>query len=359
MKSTFQGTFKAETYPKSKFKPKKVVVTIEEITPLIKSICNDVSDITNAYNDLVSNSVNSSEWINTAKQITQASNDINLTLKKAANDIISHIIEIYNEASAVNKQLSFEITEQKEKMANSLSQLNDITVGDLKAPTSSNYEASTNEPVTETKDTIETIEQKENVQEKQKEITGSAEIETPKESNETEQIQEEVTSLPKEENIVVEQSVTEPSNNTPPQKGATDIPSSVKQSGITKNYTNYDYFYNRWSNGTNQRNVADQWAESGRTSNNGIATIDDRYLVAVSTKFGNVGDNIDVVLDDGTVINCKIADAKGSDATSEWGHVLGGGGVDVIEWESVGGVDVISIDEWQGKKVSTIINTGN
>lgn len=137
------------------------------------------------------------------------------------------------------------------------------------------------------------------------------------------------------------------------------IPSSVKQTGITKNYTNYDYFYNRWSNNTNQRVMADRWGEAGKTSNNGIATLDDRYLVAVSQKFGNVGDNIDVVLEDGTVINCTIADAKGSDATSEWGHVLSNGGVDVIEWESVGNQDVIQIDDWKGKTVSSIINLNN
>lgn len=135
-----------------------------------------------------------------------------------------------------------------------------------------------------------------------------------------------------------------------------NIPSNVKQTGITKNYTNYDYFYNKWSNNTNQRVVADRWAESGKNSKNGIATIDDRYLVAVSPKFGTVGDNIDVFLEDGTVINCTIADAKGSDATSEWGHQLGNSGVDVIEWESVGSQDVIEIGDWKGKTVSSIVN---
>lgn len=148
-------------------------------------------------------------------------------------------------------------------------------------------------------------------------------------------------------------------NSSSPSAVGISIPSDVKQTGITKNYTNYDYFYNKWSNNTNQRVVADRWNEAGRTSSNGIATIDDRYLVAVSPKFGTVGDNIDVVLEDGTVINCTIADAKGSDATSEWGHRLGNSGVDVIEWESVGSQDVIDIGDWKGKEVSSIINLNN
>ena len=49
--------------------------------------------------------------------------------------------------------------------------------------------------------------------------------------------------------------------------------------------------------------TASQWME-----------LNNRYLVAVSPKFGKVGDNIDVCLDNGTVIPCTIADSKGKDA---------------------------------------------
>ena len=63
----------------------------------------------------------------------------------------------------------------------------------------------------------------------------------------------------------------------------------------------------------------------------------------------------DVVLDNGSVINCTIGDAKGADATSEWGHNFQGA-IDIIEWESVGGQDDINIDEWYGRNVSSIIN---
>lgn len=134
------------------------------------------------------------------------------------------------------------------------------------------------------------------------------------------------------------------------------IPASVDQTGITKNNTNYIIYYPRWDKTSNQRVIADQWDALGRTSNNGIATLNDRYLVAVSPKFGVAGDYIDVILEDGTVINCIIGDVKGADATSEWGHELGDYGVDLLEWEIVDSKENVTIDEWEGKKVYCIIN---
>ncbi len=54
----------------------------------------------------------------------------------------------------------------------------------------------------------------------------------------------------------------------------------------------------------------------------GFAKIGDRYVVAVTTTFGNVGDYIDVYQEDGTVIKCIIGDIKSqkdADCT-KWGH---------------------------------------
>lgn len=100
------------------------------------------------------------------------------------------------------------------------------------------------------------------------------------------------------------------------------------------------------------------WNEEGRQQNNGIATLNDRYLVAVSPIFGTNGDIIDVYLEDGTIINCIIGDAKGSDATSQYGHMFGRS-VDVIEWESFGSKENIVIDEWADKNVVQIVNRGS
>ncbi len=118
------------------------------------------------------------------------------------------------------------------------------------------------------------------------------------------------------------------------------IPSDIKQGPYT--VTGYDYWIDSgkemtWQEGTNQRKVSDIWKEQGSVFKNGIAVINvdgvDRYLVAVSPKFGKPGDCIDVTLEDGTIIHCIIADSKGSDANSEWGHALGDGSINILEFE--------------------------
>ncbi len=119
-----------------------------------------------------------------------------------------------------------------------------------------------------------------------------------------------------------------------------EIPSSIQQGAYT--VTGYDYWIDSgkemtWQEGTNQRKVSDIWKEQGSVFKNGIAVINvdgvDRYLVAVSPKFGKPGDCIDVTLEDGTIIHCIIADSKGSDANSEWGHALGDGSINILEFE--------------------------
>ena len=137
-----------------------------------------------------------------------------------------------------------------------------------------------------------------------------------------------------------------------------DIPSDLRQTGIIPNYTNYAFLYGKWNEGTAQREVSEIWASKGKTSDKGIATIDDNYLVAVSPKFGKAGDEIEVVLEDGTSINCIIADVKGGDAGSEWGHCFGNS-IDIIEWQSLGKQDTIELGDWRGKDVAKIINYGS
>ncbi len=134
-----------------------------------------------------------------------------------------------------------------------------------------------------------------------------------------------------------------------------EIPSSVNQSGITGNYTYYDRV---WADRTIQRQIYDKWVSKGKPQNRRIATLDGYYMCAVAPIFGTTGDRISVVLDDGTVINCILADAKGRDAQSQWGHLLGGQ-VDIIEWEAlVGHPSEIDLSGWKGKKVRKIINGG-
>ena len=141
-----------------------------------------------------------------------------------------------------------------------------------------------------------------------------------------------------------------------------DIPSSVRQSGISKNMTPYDKFYGRWNNNTGQKALSELWNSSGRPSDRNIATYDGRYLVAVSQKFGKVGDQVDIVLSDNTVIPCIIADAKGADAQSEWGHEMGSGGVDIIEWQQANSITQrsdVELGDWVKKSVTKVINQSN
>lgn len=139
-----------------------------------------------------------------------------------------------------------------------------------------------------------------------------------------------------------------------------NIPSSVPQTGITGNYTCYPQFYGRWNAGTTQRRISEIWGQKGKTgSPENIATIDGYYLIAVTQKFGQVGDIVCVVLANGTRINCMIADEKnpGDSNYTEWGHDLGGGKADVIEWESMV-YGFPNVDKWKGQRVTTIINGG-
>lgn len=141
---------------------------------------------------------------------------------------------------------------------------------------------------------------------------------------------------------------------------AINIPSSVPQTGITGNYTCYPQFYGRWNAGTMQRTISEVWADKGKTgSPENVATIDGYYLIAMTEKFGQAGDTVCVVLENGTRLNCIIADEKdpGDDNYTEWGHDLGGGKADVVEWESMV-YGFPNIDKWRGQRVTTVINGG-
>lgn len=57
----------------------------------------------------------------------------------------------------------------------------------------------------------------------------------------------------------------------------------------------------------------------------GFARIDGRYVVACTTTFGDVGDLVDFVQDDGLVLECVIGDIKSrsDEGCNEWGHLDG------------------------------------
>lgn len=119
-----------------------------------------------------------------------------------------------------------------------------------------------------------------------------------------------------------------------------EIPTDVKQDGYAVN--GYDYWINsgkemEWEAGTDQKTVADIWKDQGAVFKNGIAVINvegkDRYIVAVSPKYGKVGDCLDVKLADGTIIPCVIGDTKDVINGAEWGSVKDNGSVSILEFE--------------------------
>ena len=159
--------------------------------------------------------------------------------------------------------------------------------------------------------------------------------------------------------------------NTSPVKGTeVVVPSWVNQSGICASYTNYSYYYGRWGRTSVQKRLADKWGAQGKPSNRNIATLDGYYLCATTLTFGTTGDIISIILENDTSINAIIADSKGIDPSkngesgNEYGHRLGNGKIDVIEWEVIGSTtsryDVRDIDltGWKGQKVVKIINGG-
>lgn len=143
-----------------------------------------------------------------------------------------------------------------------------------------------------------------------------------------------------------------------------EVPSSVNQSGLIPNYTNYGYWFSRW--GYTQRKIADEWARTGKNHIEYVASIAGYRLLACSTVFGTTGDLIKVNLQDGTSFGAIIADSKGGDAGSKWGHYIGGK-VDIIEWEMAGtsakAVDSatqgkMKLTGLRNKKVKSISNYG-
>lgn len=100
----------------------------------------------------------------------------------------------------------------------------------------------------------------------------------------------------------------------------------------------------------------------------GFAKIGDRYVVATTTTFGNVGDYIDVYQEDGTVIKCIIGDIKnqGDAGCTKWGHNNGQCVVEfVVDKKSWYGSPMHSNPgtpschpEWN-RNITKIVNKGN
>ena len=96
----------------------------------------------------------------------------------------------------------------------------------------------------------------------------------------------------------------------------------------------------------------------------GFGKIGDRYVVATTTTFGQVGDFIDVKQADGTIIKCIIGDIKSQkdEGCNEWGHNNGQCVVEfVVDKTSWYGTDktVVKYHPEFNQTIESITNKGN
>ena len=89
----------------------------------------------------------------------------------------------------------------------------------------------------------------------------------------------------------------------------------------------WDLKYYDCAVGSNQYKVDQLWHKEGIEDEQGFQKLYGRYLIACTRTFGEVGDNIDFYMSDGTVLECIIYDNKSQEKTfydqnpaDKWGH---------------------------------------
>lgn len=150
------------------------------------------------------------------------------------------------------------------------------------------------------------------------------------------------------------------------------IPTSVKQKGggINEIYESYGWVYNAQKNANNKgTKVGKEWIKQGQPKNRGVATVSGYYLIAMTTKFAQMGDIVTIVLADGTSFNAVLGDSKGSGnakvGTNEWGHVYSDG-VGIVEWSKwapasesqITNNRKLDLTGWKGKRIDYVLNWG-
>lgn len=149
------------------------------------------------------------------------------------------------------------------------------------------------------------------------------------------------------------------------------IPDSVNQGGMSGNYTSYAS--QKWNPTLAQGKLYKAWIDQGRPSQGGVAMISGYYCVAMTTKFGQAGDILQINLANGDSFKAIMADSKGSnpgvnphpgESGSEWGHALlypgRGWLIDIVEWEAYDGKPstLVSAKGWTNVKVTSVTNFG-
>ena len=149
------------------------------------------------------------------------------------------------------------------------------------------------------------------------------------------------------------------------------IPDSVDQGGMTGNFT--WYAKQNWNMNLAQGKLYKAWIDQGRPSQGGVAMINGYYCVAMTTKFGQAGDILQINLANGDSFKAIMADSKGGnpgvnphpgESGTEWGHYMTYPGrgklIDIVEWEAYGEKPHALVRQkgWTNVKVTSVVNFG-
>ena len=140
--------------------------------------------------------------------------------------------------------------------------------------------------------------------------------------------------------------------------------------GKVKTFEAWDYpegiIGSEWNHTSNQYKF---WLEADGLhsfDSDGFGVVNNSYVVAVTSTFGNPGDFLTVKLEDGTIIPCIIGDIKsqGDKGCNEYGHLEGQCVLEFMGktsmWYNKGFGDPTKVykPEWYNKAVDSITNTG-
>ena len=126
-----------------------------------------------------------------------------------------------------------------------------------------------------------------------------------------------------------------------------------------------DYTDNNFEKDSAEESVEKIWQEQGSTSEEGFATIkvdeEERYLVKVSPRYGEVGDSIDISLEDGSVVKCVIAETKeiAGENASPYGTADKDGNINIVEFETTMKSDEIKFNWDKKSSIKEISNNGS
>lgn len=126
---------------------------------------------------------------------------------------------------------------------------------------------------------------------------------------------------------------------------------------------NSPYSVNEYATGSSESLIKAAWKDQGSKYKKDIASLEvddeDRYLVKVSESYGEVGDAIDVTLDDNTTIKCVIAETEKSTTDSVYGQQTEDGKVNVLEFKTNPKAEKIDYSWNTDSKVTKIANKGS